>query len=95
MKLLSNKYDYILNVHAKSGCICPTPIIPLSSQGRIEFRKEKKLQHWHNVQEIFKPKIGTDLPKVTINCIRNPYDRVVSMFTNKMLGKTRLFKSQN
>lgn len=83
MLLYSKKYNYCLKYHPKSGC-STLRIIFLECHRNELRRKHQKCDH-HKIVKLFKKPNGT-LPIFTLNIVRNPYERLVSTFTNKVCG---------
>lgn len=73
----SKKFNYIIKFHAKSGC-------SLFRQLFIELHKNEITEspNFHICTTIFP--YNKENVFLKINLVRNPYHRVVSMFTNKM-----------
>lgn len=78
----SKKYKYIIKYHPKSGC-------SLFRQFFLELHKDEVLKNKpisHHICAKLFPYKNEEVP-LKINLVRNPYTRVVSMFTNKMCTK--------
>lgn len=93
MKLYSSKFEYINQVHAKSNCSILRQFHLHLHKSELPECSQKKLRKWHNAQTYCAP------PKhiknvLTINYIRDPYDRVISMFINKMCGRQRCLNNK-
>jgi hypothetical protein len=92
--LYSNKHNYAALYSSKAGCSSVRNLFmdlhkeELSEQNRTKYSK-------HDIKSFFpmKPDIKLDdIPKFLV--IRNPYLRVVSMFTNKFIGENSMLKKK-
>jgi hypothetical protein len=81
MEAYSKKYNYLIKWNAKSGCT-------IFRQLFLELHKDElityPLNKWHELGKHFPKNNITKCYK--IHLVRNPYMRVVSMFTNKYCG---------
>ena len=79
----SKKYDYMIKYHPKSGCTIFRHLF-------LELHKDEispDVSHvTHHVIEKLFPYNNQRVP-FKLHLVRNPYTRVVSMFTNKMCSR--------
>lgn len=80
-EIFSKKYNYVLKYHAKSGCSYARYIF--LELHRNELNKGPSKEH-HRLFLDFP--YNNEKVKYKINVVRNPYKRVVSMFTDKYIG---------
>jgi hypothetical protein len=92
--LYSNKHNYAALYSSKAGCSSVRNLFmdlhkeELSEQNRSNYTK-------HDIKGFFPMKkdiVLDDIPKFLV--IRNPYLRVVSMFTNKFIGENSMLKKK-
>lgn len=83
MQAYSDKYNYIIKWNAKSGCTLFRRLFLHLHKNELN---KKITNKWHQLSDDF-PCIN-GMNKYTIHLVRNPYKRVVSMFTNKYCGGT-------
>lgn len=88
MLVYSKKYNYYIKYHAKSGCTSFRQLFLFLHKDELNEHEKSRLQDWHNINDLFVNYKGVK-PVFCINTVRDPYTRVVSMFTNKMCGGPR------
>jgi hypothetical protein len=79
--IYSKKYNYAIKYNSKSGCSFIR--ILFLELHRAELEREPT-NHYHQLWKDFI--YNQEQTHFTLNVVRNPYTRVVSMFTNKFLG---------
>jgi hypothetical protein len=87
MECYSPKYNYIMKVHAKSGCSYFRQLFLFLHHNELSEKNKSKLNKHHNIQLLF-TNPNKIKPFFTINIVRNPYKRVVSIFMDKVCGGT-------
>lgn len=85
MDLYSAKYKYSLKVHAKSACSTLRSMFVDLHADELPPQTKRELNMHHNAQEMFVS--HGEPPPLSINVIRDPCERVVSMFINKFCNK--------
>ena len=87
----SQKYNYVIGWSAKSGCTYFRQLFLELHKDELDYIPPS---NWHNLEKDFPiPKNIDSINKIII--CRNPYKRVVSMFTNKYCGPAPIAILQN
>lgn len=86
MEAYSNKYNYCIKWNAKSGCTLFRRLFLHLHESELKNPPDNK---WHNLGKEFPYNNNHNNNCYKINLVRNPYKRVVSMFTNKYCGNTK------
>jgi len=85
MEVYSKYHHYKLRYHAKSGCTLVRQLFLEIHGDEVEPKVKETLDKWHDIQLAF-PLPQQHVNLYTINVVRNPYKRVVSMFVNRICG---------
>ena len=80
----SKKYNYCIKYHPKSGCSVFRKLFLKLHINELTFDQKRILDSFHNVKDVFK--YNNENVFFSLNLVRNPYTRIVSMFTNKICG---------
>ena len=84
MNAYSEKYNYLIRWNGKSGCSYFRQLFLYLHESEL---KKKPKNKWHDLNIDFPLPKEIALKKVTkLVLVRNPYERVVSMFCNKYCG---------
>lgn len=83
MEIQSPKYNYSIKYHAKSGCTLVRQLFLELHVDEISEEERNKMNQWHDIHLFFPVKTR---PTKTLNIVRNPYERFVSIFVNKICG---------
>ena len=83
MEIQSPKYNYSIRYHAKSACTLVRQLFLELHSDEISEEKRNKMNQWHDIHLFFPVK---NKPTKTLNIVRNPYKRAVSIFVNKICG---------
>jgi hypothetical protein len=83
MEIQSPKYNYSIKYHAKSACTLVRRLFLELHGDEISEEERNKMNQWHDIHLFFPVK---NIPTKTLNIVRNPYERVVSIFVNKICG---------
>jgi len=83
MEIQSPKYNYSIKYHAKSACTLVRQLFLELHSDEISEEERKKMNQWHDIHLFFPVK---SRPTKTLNIVRNPYERIVSIFVNKICG---------
>jgi len=83
MEIQSPKYNYSIRYHAKSACTLVRQLFLELHGDEISEEERMKMNQWHDIHLFFPVK---SRPTKTLNIVRNPYERVVSIFVNKVCG---------
>ena len=79
--IYSKKYNYAIKYNPKSGCSFIRMLFLELHQA--ELGREPTNKHHQLIRDF---KYNKEQTHFTLNVVRNPYTRVVSMFTNKFMG---------
>ena len=89
--LYSKKYNYMALYSSKCGCSSIRYLF--LELHKDELSDNQQIYNKHIIKTLFKPEKTFDTSKINkYLVIRNPYLRVVSMFTNKYIGENNLLK---
>ncbi len=83
MEIQSPKYKYSIRYHAKSACTLVRQLFLELHGDEISEEERNKMDQWHDIHLFFPVKT---IPTKTLNIVRNPYERFVSIFVNKVCG---------
>ena len=92
--LYSKKYNYMALYSSKCGCSSIRYLFLELHKDELSNNSEQVYDK-HIIKTLFKPEKTLDTSKINkYLVIRNPYLRVVSMFTNKYIGENSLLKQK-